>query len=147
MVRWGFFHITSKNKKMAKKCIYCSTGIEDNSVVDMCKNCMFQVWGEKMSKAIVENMEKEKDAGNLELGRVGETNEFDLDMETKREMKIVDFDNPVKPDFKDLTDGYGESLNVVRDAAEMKEIIPSDIPQVIEHSSIIEDLQIDSLRQ
>ncbi len=132
---------------MVKKCIYCSTGVDENSVVDMCKNCMFQVWGEKMSKAIVENMEKEKDAGNLELGRVGEANEFELDMETKKEMQIVDFDEPVKPDFKKLNDGFSDSLNVVRDVAEMKEVLPDDIPQVIQHTSMIEDLQLDNLRQ
>jgi len=48
-------------------------------------------------------------------------------------------------DFKDLNDGFSDCLNVVRDVSEAKEVVPSDIPQVIERTSIISDLRIDNL--
>lgn len=59
-------------KEMVKNCIYCSAEIDSTSVVDMCQKCMHSVWGEKMTQAILDNMQREKDAGNLELGRVSE---------------------------------------------------------------------------
>lgn len=58
---------------MAKHCIYCKAGIDEQSVIDICQRCGIGVWGEKMFKAIVEGMEKSRDSGDLFQGSVGET--------------------------------------------------------------------------
>lgn len=55
---------------MPKKCIYCKTQISDESVIDFCNRCGVGVWGEKMFQAIVDNMNKARDTGDLHQGSV-----------------------------------------------------------------------------
>jgi predicted RNA-binding Zn-ribbon protein involved in translation (DUF1610 family) len=52
-------------KKMVKKCMYCGIELEDSFVVDFCKKCGTNVWGEKMFNTIVKNMEEARDSGDL----------------------------------------------------------------------------------
>ncbi|MAG27335.1 hypothetical protein CMI47_17515 [Candidatus Pacearchaeota archaeon] len=53
-----------------KKCIYCTTEIPNESVIDFCHPCGISVWGEKMFKAIIENMESAQEEGHLYQGSV-----------------------------------------------------------------------------
>ena len=55
---------------MGKHCIYCKTEISQESVIDFCRRCGVGVWGEKMFNAIVESMEKSRQAGDLFQGSV-----------------------------------------------------------------------------
>ncbi len=55
---------------MTKKCIYCKSAISEDSVIDFCKRCGVGVWGEKMFKAIVDNMESARESGDLHQGSV-----------------------------------------------------------------------------
>jgi hypothetical protein len=50
---------------MGKKCIYCKCEIPEESVIDFCYRCGVGVWGEKMFKTIVENMEEARERGDL----------------------------------------------------------------------------------
>ena len=53
-----------------KKCVYCGREVNENSVIDFCETCGKGVWGEKMFKAIVQNMEEARDKGDLNQGSV-----------------------------------------------------------------------------
>jgi hypothetical protein len=55
------------------KCLYCQTDVSNESPVGVCKRCGVKVWGDKMFNAILDGMNKEKEKGNMELGRVGES--------------------------------------------------------------------------
>ena len=51
------------------KCVYCK-GEVNNKALDVCDQCGAKIWGPKMFKAIVSNMEGAKDRGDLEQGNV-----------------------------------------------------------------------------
>lgn len=50
---------------MAKKCIYCSSEIPDESIIDFCERCGVGVWGQKMFNTILKNMEDAKERGDI----------------------------------------------------------------------------------
>ncbi|MFA7708168.1 MAG: hypothetical protein WCX73_04410 [Candidatus Pacearchaeota archaeon] len=53
---------------MVKKCIYCKSELPDASVIDFCERCGRSVFGEKMFKTIVMNMENAQKRGDLMQG-------------------------------------------------------------------------------
>ena len=57
---------------MVKHCIFCKKKISENCAFEVCQECGHAIWGELMFKAIVENMEKAKEVGDLYQGSVSE---------------------------------------------------------------------------
>ena len=52
------------------KCVYCKKEIDDERVVDVCDSCGVGVWGKKMFQAIIDNMGKAREKGDLYQGSV-----------------------------------------------------------------------------
>ncbi len=55
---------------MGKKCSFCKSAIAEECVFEVCQNCGYKIWGEKMFKTIVSNMENARDVGDLYQGSV-----------------------------------------------------------------------------
>jgi uncharacterized UBP type Zn finger protein len=55
---------------MTNKCVYCKKEINDGRAVDVCTPCGIGIWGEKMFRAIVNNMDSARDKGDLYQGSV-----------------------------------------------------------------------------
>ena len=49
-----------------KKCIYCKKELNNESVIDFCDRCGVGVFGPKMFKTIVQNMQEAERRGDLD---------------------------------------------------------------------------------
>ena len=108
---WNLF-----KKEMVKRCIYCNYELEDGSVIDICETCMYKVWGAKMAGAIVENMKREGEKGNLELGRVGDA----------KSKEIV----PKELEVKEGIVGVEGGIDFVSDLIEAEEVLETPIENI-----------------
>ena len=64
---------------MVKSCIYCKSGLDESSVLDVCVSCGVSVWGEKMFSTIVESMENARESGDLFQGSITNPHDVKLD--------------------------------------------------------------------
>jgi hypothetical protein len=51
-----------------KKCIYCSTQLSEESLIDFCDNCGRRVFGDNLYEAILDNMKAANKRGDLDQG-------------------------------------------------------------------------------
>ena len=57
---------------MVKKCGFCKAPIGEEISFEVCERCGHGIWGERMFKAIRDNMDKAKAKGDLFQGSVTE---------------------------------------------------------------------------
>lgn len=58
-----------------KRCLYCGIEVSEESVIDFCYRCGESVFGEKMLKTIIENMNKAKERGDINQGIISQDSE------------------------------------------------------------------------
>jgi len=75
-------------KLKMKKCVYCKQEIKDDRAVDVCDKCGVGVWGERMFKAIIENMGNAREKGDLFQGLVNEDLQKSLQEKNFNSIKI-----------------------------------------------------------
>ena len=54
------------------RCVYCRCEIGDERAVSVCDNCGRGVWGDKMFRAIKDNMSQAEKKGDIFQGSVNE---------------------------------------------------------------------------
>jgi len=101
---------------------------------------MYQVWGEKMAKAIVEGMEGERDKGNLDLGQVGVSKAEDV-------VPVVEFDEHINIQGPEIVEQVVEVAEEVVEVAgpvfedvNPDELVISDVPAIDEVAREVEEL-------
>ena len=57
---------------MVKKCGFCRTGIPENQAFEVCERCGKGIWGDKMFRAIRDNMQNSQMKGDLFQGSVSD---------------------------------------------------------------------------
>lgn len=55
---------------MVSKCGFCKDSLSDERAIEVCDRCGHGIWGEKMFKAIKDNMNNAKEKGDLFQGSV-----------------------------------------------------------------------------
>jgi hypothetical protein len=82
---------------MVNKCIYCKCQLNDDSVFDVCQPCGHGVWGERMFNAILQNMGKAKESGDLYQGSISSQSRI------VEEKKLIPFESQNQPEQPKLT--------------------------------------------
>jgi len=65
-----------------KRCLYCGCEISDESVIDFCEKCGKAAFGDKMLKAIKDNMTNAREKGDLNQGLISISDLQDKDLKS-----------------------------------------------------------------
>ncbi len=74
-----------------KKCLYCGKELDENNVVDFCDKCGINVFGVKMFKAILKNMNNAREKGDLNQGIISQPGKYSSEKEKVSSENMPDF--------------------------------------------------------